>query len=104
MPPLPEPNEEEQALPGSMRRYRVASRIYYAYNGSTETDIWRATRKADGREVVLKRMATPLWQSEHELSMHLAATSVPGTHLSITPLLHRSLTSSSSTLHLLNKA
>lgn len=72
MPPLTEPNEDDE-------RYKVASQIHYAYNGSTETDVWKATRKADGRQVVRKRMATPIWQSEHELSMHLAASSAPGT-------------------------
>lgn len=73
--PIP-PSEEERWLPGSAGRYGELQRVYAPLHG--ESSVWRGVRKADQLPVALKRIAGDLWSSERELSMHLAATGVPG--------------------------
>lgn len=78
--PLPV-SVEARWLPGSAGRYGDLQRVYAPLHG--ESTVWRGVRMGDQLPVALKRVAGDLWSSERELSMHLAATGVPG----VVPLL-----------------
>ena len=66
----------EAWLPGSAGRYGDLQWVYAPLH--SENTVWRGVRLEDQLPVALKRVAGDLWSSERELSMHLAATGVPG--------------------------
>jgi hypothetical protein len=68
--------EQDRWLPGSACRYSDLQRVYYS--PYSQNSVWRGVRTVDQLPVALKRMAEDLWTTEKELSMHLAASGVPG--------------------------
>ncbi len=75
LPPMPV-GVEARCLPGSAGRYGLLEQVHAPE--FSENTVWRGVRLGDQLPVALKRVAGDLWSSERELSMHLAATGVPG--------------------------
>jgi hypothetical protein len=76
LPPMCPVGAEARCLPGSAGRYGLLEQVHAPE--LSENTVWRGVRLGDQLPVALKRVAWDLWSSERELSMHLAATGVPG--------------------------